>query len=145
MSTAIMEHPTASTDMITITYRDAMKAAIKDAIERDDRVFLMGEDVGMYGGGFAVSKGLLAELGPDRIMDTPLSESAFVGAGIGAAMCGMRPIVEIMTVNFSLFALDQIHEQCRHCSAYVGWAIQCSGGDPDGDWFGSAIGGSALA
>ena len=74
----------------------------------DDRVFLMGEDVGRYGGSFAVSLGLLEEFGPERIRDTPLSESAFVGAGIGAALGGMRPIVEIMTVNFSLLALDQI-------------------------------------
>ena len=75
---------------------------------RDERVFLMGEDVGRYGGCFAVSLGLLEEFGPERIRDTPLSESAFVGAGIGAALGGMRPIVEIMTVNFSLLALDQI-------------------------------------
>ena len=74
----------------------------------DPRVFLMGEDVGKYGGCFAVSKGLLEEFGEERIRDTPLSESAFVGAGIGAALGGMRPIVEIMTVNFSLLALDQI-------------------------------------
>jgi pyruvate/2-oxoglutarate/acetoin dehydrogenase E1 component len=71
-------------------------------------VFLMGEDVGRYGGAYAVSKGLLAEFGPERIRDTPLSESTFVGAGIGAAMAGARPIVEVMTVNFSLLALDQI-------------------------------------
>ncbi len=90
------------------TYRDAMRAAIREALQRDDRVFLMGEDVGRYGGCFAVSKGLLDEFGPERIRDTPLSESAFVGAGIGAALGGMRPIVEIMTVNFSLLALDQI-------------------------------------
>jgi pyruvate/2-oxoglutarate/acetoin dehydrogenase E1 component len=75
---------------------------------RDERVFLMGEDVGKYGGCYAVSKGLLEEFGPERIRDTPLSESGFTGAGIGAAMGGMRPIVEIMTVNFSLLALDQI-------------------------------------
>jgi pyruvate dehydrogenase E1 component beta subunit len=93
---------------IETTYREAMRAAIRDALNRDDRVFLMGEDVGRYGGCFAVSLGLLEEFGPRRIRDTPLSESAFVGAGIGAAMGGMRPIVEIMTVNFSLLALDQI-------------------------------------
>ena len=93
---------------IRLTYREAVRAAIRDAILRDDRVFLMGEDVGRYGGCYAVSKGLLEELGPERIRDTPLSESTFVGAGIGAAMAGMRPIVEIMTVNFSLLALDQI-------------------------------------
>jgi pyruvate dehydrogenase E1 component beta subunit len=91
-----------------MTYRDASRAAIRDALQRDSRVFLMGEDVGRYGGAYAVSKGLLAEFGPERIRDTPLSESTFVGAGIGAALGGMRPIVEVMTVNFSLLALDQI-------------------------------------
>jgi pyruvate dehydrogenase E1 component beta subunit len=90
------------------TYREAMREALRDALKRDERVFLMGEDVGRYGGCFAVSLGLLEEFGPERVRDTPLSESAFVGAGIGAALGGMRPIVEIMTVNFSLLALDQI-------------------------------------
>jgi pyruvate dehydrogenase E1 component beta subunit len=90
------------------TYREALREALRDALTRDERVFLMGEDVGRYGGCFAVSLGLLEEFGPDRVRDTPLSESAFVGAGIGAALGGMRPIVEIMTVNFSLLALDQI-------------------------------------
>ncbi len=90
------------------TYREAMRAAIREALQRDDRVFLMGEDVGRYGGSYAVSLGLLEEFGPERIRDTPLSEAGFVGAGIGAALGGMRPIVEIMTVNFSLLALDQI-------------------------------------
>jgi pyruvate dehydrogenase E1 component beta subunit len=90
------------------TYREAVREALRDALQRDDRVFLMGEDVGRYGGCFGVSRGLLDEFGPARIRDTPLSESAFVGAGIGAAIGGMRPIVEIMTVNFSLLALDQI-------------------------------------
>lgn len=93
---------------MTLTYRDAMREAIREAMRRDDRVFLMGEDVGPYGGSFGVSRGLLDEFGPERIRDTPLSESAFVGAGIGAAISGMRPIVEVMTVNFSLLALDQI-------------------------------------
>ena len=90
------------------TYREALREALRDAMTRDERVFLMGEDVGRYGGCFAVSLGLLEEFGPERVRDTPLSESAFVGAGIGAALGGMRPIVEIMTVNFSLLALDQI-------------------------------------
>ena len=90
------------------TYREAVRLALREALQRDPRVFLMGEDVGMYGGCYACSKGLLAEFGPARISDTPLSESAFVGAGIGAALGGMRPIVEVMTVNFSLLALDQI-------------------------------------
>ena len=91
-----------------ITYRDALREAHREALKRDARVFLMGEDVGRYGGSYAVSKGLLAEFGEDRIRDTPLSESAFVGAGIGAALNGMLPIVEVMTCNFSLLALDQI-------------------------------------
>jgi len=92
----------------TITYREALREALREAMTRDPRVFLMGEDVGRYGGTYAVSKGLLEEFGPERIRDTPLSELAFVGAGIGAALGGMRPIVEVMTVNFSLLALDQI-------------------------------------
>jgi pyruvate/2-oxoglutarate/acetoin dehydrogenase E1 component len=91
-----------------MTYRDAVREALRKALRADERVFLMGEDVGKYGGCYAVSRGLLAEFGPERIRDTPLSESAFVGAGIGAAIAGMRPVVEIMTVNFSLLALDQI-------------------------------------
>ncbi len=99
---------TAEAKPVRMTYREAMRQAIREALQRDPRVFLMGEDVGRYGGCFAVSKGLLEEFGPERIRDTPLSESTFVGAGIGAAMAGMRPIVEIMTVNFSLLALDQI-------------------------------------
>jgi pyruvate dehydrogenase E1 component beta subunit len=95
-------------DKVIMTYREALKSALRDACNTDDRVFLMGEDVGRYGGAFAVSKGLLQEFGEERIMDVPLSESGFVGAGIGAAMAGMKPIVEIMTVNFSLLAMDQI-------------------------------------
>lgn len=91
-----------------LTYREAVREAIQDALRRDPRVFLMGEDVGRYGGAYGCSKGLLAEFGEDRIRDTPLSEAGFTGAGIGAALGGMRPIVEIMTVNFSLLALDQI-------------------------------------
>jgi pyruvate/2-oxoglutarate/acetoin dehydrogenase E1 component len=94
--------------MIRTTYREAVRQAIREALLKDRRVFLMGEDVGRYGGCYAVSKGLWDEFGPERIRDTPLSESAFVGAGIGAALGGMRPIVEVMTVNFSLLALDQI-------------------------------------
>jgi len=96
------------TETVRITYREAVRQAIREALQSDPRVFLMGEDVGQYGGCFAVSKGLLGEFGEERIRDTPLSESAFVGAGIGAALGGLRPIVEVMTVNFSLLALDQI-------------------------------------
>ncbi|MBR9857692.1 MAG: alpha-ketoacid dehydrogenase subunit beta [Gammaproteobacteria bacterium] len=92
----------------TISYREAVREAIREAIVQDSRVFVMGEDVGHYGGCYAVTKGLLQEFGEQRVRDTPLSESGFVGAGIGAALGGMRPIVEVMTVNFSLLALDQI-------------------------------------
>jgi pyruvate dehydrogenase E1 component beta subunit len=90
------------------TYREAVRAALRTLLLEDPRVFLMGEDVGRYGGAYAVSKGLLEEFGEERIRDTPLCESTFVGAGIGAALGGMRPIVEVMTVNFSLLALDQV-------------------------------------
>jgi pyruvate dehydrogenase E1 component beta subunit len=94
--------------MTRTTYREALRAAHHEALVRDPRVFVMGEDVGRYGGSYAVTKGFLDEFGPERIRDTPLSELAFVGAGIGAALGGLRPIVEVMTVNFSLLALDQI-------------------------------------
>ncbi len=97
-----------ATETHEITYREAMREAIAAAIRRDPRVFLLGADVGRYGGCFAVSKGLLDEFGPDRIVDTPLAESGYTGAGIGAAMNGTLPIVEVMTVNFSLLAADQI-------------------------------------
>src|SRR5512134_3248422 len=91
-----------------LSYRDALREALREALNDDPRVFLMGEDVGRYGGTYAVSKGFLEEFGPERVRDAPLSELAFVGAGIGAALGGMRPVVEVMTVNFSLLALDQI-------------------------------------
>jgi pyruvate dehydrogenase E1 component beta subunit len=94
--------------MTKMTYREAARSALRDALRSDPRVFLMGEDVGRYGGAFAVSHGLLAEFGPERVRDTPLSENTFVGAGIGAALGGLRPIVEVMTVNFSLLCLDQV-------------------------------------
>ena len=96
------------TAAVRLTYREAVRAAMRDALARDPRVFLMGEDVGRYGGAFGVSHGLLAEFGPERVRDTPLSENGFVGAGIGAAIAGLRPIVEVMTCNFALLALDQI-------------------------------------
>jgi pyruvate dehydrogenase E1 component beta subunit len=92
----------------TIGYRDALREALRGALQKDERVFLLGEDVGAYGGAYGISRGLLEEFGSERVRDTPLSESGFVGAAIGAAIGGMRPIVEIMTVNFSLLALDQI-------------------------------------
>jgi pyruvate dehydrogenase E1 component beta subunit len=94
--------------MPRMTYREALRQGLREALAADPRVFLMGEDVGAYGGTYAVSKGLLEEFGAERIRDTPLSELAFVGAGVGAALGGMRPVVEVMTVNFCLLALDAI-------------------------------------
>lgn len=94
--------------MSAVTYREACRQALREALQADPRAFLMGEDVGKYGGCYAVTKGLLEEFGPERIVDTPLAENGFVGMGIGAALAGLRPIVEIMTGNFSLLALDQI-------------------------------------
>jgi pyruvate dehydrogenase E1 component beta subunit len=93
---------------MSLTYREALRLGLREALAADERVFLMGEDVGRYGGTYAVSKGLLEEFGPERVRDTPLSELAFVGAGVGAALGGLRPIVEVMTVNFSLLSLDQV-------------------------------------
>ncbi len=102
------EETDATTGVVEMTYREAMRTALADALASDERVFIMGEDVADYGGTYAVTKGLYEEFGRDRVRNTPLSESGFVGAGIGAALGGMRPIVEIMTVNFSLLALDQL-------------------------------------
>ena len=122
-----------------------MREALREALQRDERVFLMGEDVGRYGGCFAVSKGLLDEFGPERIRDTPLSESAFVGAGIGAALGGMRPIVEIMTVNFSLLALDQIVNNAATLLPHVGRPVRRAARDPHGDRRRPPAGRAALA
>jgi len=106
--------------MPRLSYREAVREGLREALATDDRVFLMGEDVGRYGGAYACSRGLLDEFGPDRIRDTPLCEASFVGAGIGAAIAGMRPIVEVMTINFALLALDQIVNNAatlRHMTA----------------------------
>jgi pyruvate dehydrogenase E1 component beta subunit len=94
--------------MTVMILRDAIAKALREALDTDDRTFLMGEDIGKYGGPYAVTKGFYDEYGEERIKDTPISESVFVGAGTGAAMVGLRPIVEIMTINFSLVAMDQI-------------------------------------
>ncbi len=94
--------------MVELRLRDALREALREEMLRDDRVFLMGEDIGLYGGSYAVTKGLLDEFGEERVRDTPIAESGIVGAGIGAAMGGLRPMVELMTINFSFLALDQI-------------------------------------
>ncbi|MEE9198715.1 MAG: alpha-ketoacid dehydrogenase subunit beta, partial [Dehalococcoidia bacterium] len=109
--------------MPRITYREAIAQAMREALRQDDRVFVMGEDVGGYGGAYAVTKGFLKEFGPERIKDTPISESAIVGAGVGAAMAGVRPIVEIMTINFSLLAMDQIINNAAKLSYMSGGQV----------------------
>jgi pyruvate dehydrogenase E1 component beta subunit len=94
--------------MAVVTYRDALTQALREELQRDDRVFLMGEEVAQYNGAYKVSKGLLDEFGPMRIVDTPITELGFAGVGVGAAMVGLRPIVEFMTWNFALLALDEV-------------------------------------
>ena len=94
--------------MAVITYREALNQALREELRRDDRVFVIGEEVGLYEGAYKVTQGLLKEFGPGRIVDTPIAESGFTGVGIGAAMVGLRPVVEMMTFNFALLALDQI-------------------------------------
>src|SRR5919112_3552225 len=94
--------------MAVVRYREALNQALREELERDERVFLMGEDIGVFNGSFKVTQGLLEDFGEKRVRDTPISENTIVGVGVGAAMIGLRPVVEIMTVNFSLLALDQI-------------------------------------
>ena len=94
--------------MTEMRMRDALREALREEMHRDDRVFLMGEDIGAYGGSYAVTAGLLKEFGEERVLDTPIAESGIIGAGIGAAMGGMHPMVELMTINFSFLAMDQI-------------------------------------
>ncbi len=94
--------------MPEITYREAIRQALRYQLQHDERVFLMGEDIGAYGGSYAVTKGFLAEFGEKRVKDTPIAEAVVMGAGIGAAMAGLKPMVELMTINFSLLAIDQI-------------------------------------
>jgi len=116
---------TQTTTAMTMTYREACKQAVRQCLRDEPRAFMMGEDIGDYGGCYAVSKGLLAEFGPERIRDTPLAESGFVGAGIGAAIGGMRPIVEIMTCNFALLALDQLVNTAATIRHMSGGRIGC--------------------
>ena len=94
--------------MAAIRYREALNQALREEMEADEKVFLLGEDIGVFQGAFKVTQGLLQDFGEKRVRDTPISENTIVGVGVGAAMAGLRPVVEIMTVNFSLLAMDQI-------------------------------------
>ena len=109
--------------MPLLTYRDAISLALREALRNDPRVFLMGEDIGAYGGAYAVTKGFLSEFGEDRVKDTPISESVIVGCGVGAAVGGLRPVVEIMTINFSLLAMDQIINNAAKLRAMSGGQV----------------------
>lgn len=109
----------------TMTYREALRLAMRQEMERDERVFLMGEEVGVFDGSYKVSAGLLEDFGPDRVRDTPISEEGFVGAGVGAAMLGERPIVEIMTINFLLVAMDQVVNHAAKIGAMFGGEVRC--------------------
>jgi pyruvate dehydrogenase E1 component beta subunit len=109
----------------TMNYREALRLAMRQEMERDERVFLMGEEVGLFDGSYKVSAGLLEEFGPDRVRDTPISEEGFLGAGVGAAMLGERPIVEVMTLNFVLVAMDQIINHAAKVGAMFGGEVRC--------------------
>ena len=113
------------TGVETMTYREALRLAMRQEMERDERVFVMGEEVGLFDGSYKVTAGLMDEFGPDRVRDTPISEEGFVGAGVGAAMLGERPIVEIMTLNFLLVAMDQVVNHAAKIGAMFGGEVRC--------------------
>jgi pyruvate dehydrogenase E1 component beta subunit len=108
-----------------MTYREALRLALREELARDERVFVMGEEVGLFEGSYKVTAGLLDEFGPDRVRDTPISEEGFVGAGVGAAMLGERPIVEIMTLNFLLVAMDQVINHAAKVGTMFGGEVRC--------------------
>jgi pyruvate dehydrogenase E1 component beta subunit len=110
---------------VRISYREALRMALREELTRDERVFLMGEEIGLFDGAYKVTAGLLAEFGADRIRDTPISEEGFVGAGIGAAMLGERPVVEVMTINFLLVAMDQVINHAAKIRAMFGGQVGC--------------------
>jgi pyruvate dehydrogenase E1 component beta subunit len=116
--------PTA-TGAEVMTYREALRLALREELGRDERVFLIGEEIGVFDGAYKVSAGLLEEFGADRVRDTPISEEGFVGAGIGAAMLGERPVVEVMTINFLLVAMDQVVNHAAKVGAMFGGEVRC--------------------
>ncbi len=115
----------AAPETATMTYREALRLALREEMGRDGRVFLIGEEVGVFGGAYKVSAGLLEEFGPQRVVDTPISEEGFLGAGIGAALLGERPVVEIMTINFLLVAIDQLVNHAAKVGAMFGGQVRC--------------------
>jgi pyruvate dehydrogenase E1 component beta subunit len=120
--------PAVATDAAgaeTMTYREALRLAMRQEMERDERVFVMGEEVGLFDGSYKVTAGLMDEFGPDRVRDTPISEEGFLGAGVGAAMLGERPIVEVMTLNFLLVAMDQVVNHAAKIGAMFGGEVRC--------------------
>jgi pyruvate dehydrogenase E1 component beta subunit len=117
--------PTAPGATEVMTYREALRLAMREELVRDERVFIMGEEVGLFDGSYKVTAGLMDEFGPDRVRDTPISEEGFVGAGVGAAMLGERPIVEIMTINFLLVAMDQVINHAAKVGAMFGGEVRC--------------------
>jgi pyruvate dehydrogenase E1 component beta subunit len=109
--------------MATMRYREALNQALREEMQRDESVFVMGEDIGVFNGAFKVTAGLLDEFGEERVRDTPISENTIVGMGVGAAMLGMRPVVELMTINFSLLAMDQIVNHAAHIRYMFGGQV----------------------
>ena len=128
-----------------MTYREALRLALREELARDERVFIMGEEVGVFEGSYKVTAGLMAEFGADRVRDTPISEEGFVGAGVGAAMLGERPIVEIMTLNFLLVAMDQVINHAAKVGAMFGGEVRVPDGDPHAERRGQPADGAALA
>src|ERR1700758_3411396 len=112
-----------ATLMAQMRYRDALNAALREELARDERVILLGEDIGVFGGAFKVTAGLLEEFGEKRVRDTPISENTIVGVGVGAAMTGLRPVVELMTINFSLLAFDQVVNSAAHIRYMFGGQV----------------------
>jgi len=123
VATTEEERASASGGTRTMRYREALNEALREEMHRDESVFVMGEDIGVFNGAFKVTQGLLEEFGEKRVRDTPISENTIVGAGVGAAMVGLRPVVELMTINFSLLAMDQIVNSAAHIRYMFGGQV----------------------
>jgi pyruvate dehydrogenase E1 component beta subunit len=122
---AVAEQSAETTGTQRMTYREALRLALREELQRDERVFVMGEEVGVFEGSYKVTAGLMGEFGPERIRDTPISEEGFVGAAVGAAMGGERPVAEIMTINFLLVAMDQVVNHAAKVRTMFGGEVGC--------------------